>query len=186
MSTATRLITADELFLMPEDETQWCELIEGEIVHMSPPGGMHGVVGGALLGLLNAHVRKHRLGVIVAAETGFVVSRNPDTVLAPDGAFIRRDRIKAAGVPKAYFSEAPALVWEVVSPRDTVSEVAAKMRRWLQAGVELAWVVDPIGRTLTVYRAIDDIRVLTEKDVLSGESVVPGFECKVSELFADL
>ncbi len=171
---------------MPDDELQWCELIEGEIVHMSPPGGMHGVVGGALLGLLGAYVRKQRLGVLVAAETGFVVSRSPDTVLAPDGAFVRRDRIQAAGIPRAYFTEAPALVWEVVSPGDTVSEVAAKMRRWLQFGVELAWVVDPVGRTVTVYRAADDIRVLTEKDVLDGENVVPGFECQIAELFADL
>ncbi len=186
MSIATRLITAEQLFQMPEDETQWCELIDGEIVQMSPPGGIHGVVGGVLGHLLGAFVHKHRLGVVLAAETGFIVSRNPDTVLAPDGAFMRRDRLAAAGVPKAYFAEAPALVWEVVSPRDTVSDVADKMRRWLRFGVELAWVVDPIGRTLTVYRAADDIRVLTEKDVLSGEAVVPGFECKVAELFADL
>jgi len=171
---------------MPEDETQWCELIEGEIVHMSPPGGMHGFVGGRLVGLLSTYVHANRLGAVVLAETGFIVGRNPDTVLAPDGAFIRRDRLTAAGVPKSYFSEAPALVIEVLSPRDRAIEVTAKMRRWLQAGVELAWVVDPIGRTLTVYRAADDIRVLTEKDVLSGEAVVPGFECKVAELFADL
>jgi Uma2 family endonuclease len=181
MSTTSRLITAEELFRLPEDETQWCELI----VHMSPPGGMHGVVGGQLIGLLSAHVRSKKLGAVLA-ETGFIVARNPDTVLAPDGAFIRRERLQRAGVPKAYFSEAPALVIEVVSPHDTVSEVAAKMGRWLQAGVELAWVVDPFGRTVTVYRAADDIRVLTEKDTLSGGTVVPGFECPVAELFADL
>lgn len=186
MSIATRLFTADELFNLPEDETQWCELIEGEIVHMSPPGGMHGVVGGKLMGLLFAHVNTHRLGTVVLSETGFIIGRNPDTVLAPDGAFIRRERILRAGVPKAYFTEAPSLVIEVVSPRDTVSDVAAKMHRWLKAGVEMAWVVDPFGRTVTIYRSADNIRVLTEKDTLSGEDVVAGFECKVAELFADL
>ena len=186
MSTATRLITADELFRMPEDETGRCELIDGEIVQMSPPGSMHGFVAGFLTQLLGAYVYKHRLGRVVAAETGFIVSRNPDTVLAPDGAFVRRERFEITGIPKTYFPEAPTLVWEVVSPRDTVGEVAVKMRRWFKAGVELAWVVDPIGRTVTVYRAADDIRVLTEKDVLSGENVVPGFECQVAELFADL
>ena len=153
---------------------------------MSPPGGMHGIVGGRLVGLLSGYVRGNRLGDVTLAETGFIVGRNPDTVLAPDIAFIPRDRLATTGVPKAYFSVVPALVVEVMSPGDRVGEVAAKMQRWLRAGVELAWVVDPMGRTVTVYRAVDDICVFTEKDVLSGEIVVPGFECRVAELFADL
>jgi Uma2 family endonuclease len=186
MSTAARLITADELFRLPEDETQWCELIEGEVVRMAPPGGVHGIVGGLLTGMLSEFVRARRLGSVVLAETGFIVARNPDTVLAPDGAFIRREQLKHCGIPKAYFTEPPALVIEVMSPGDTISEVAIKMRRWMEAGVEAAWVVDPAGRTVTVYRSVDDIRVLTEKDTLSGESVVPGFECPIAELFVDL
>jgi Uma2 family endonuclease len=186
MSTAARLITADELFRLPEDETQWRELIEGEIVQMAPPGGVHGVVGGRLTTLLGAYVYNKHLGAVVAGETGFIIARNPDTVLAPDCAFIRREQLKARGIPKAYFTEAPALVIEVMSPGDTVSEVAVKMRRWMTAGVELAWVVNPAGRTVTAYRSTDDISVLTENDVLSGEKVVPGFECSVAELFADL
>ncbi len=186
MSTAARLITAEELFRLPEDETRGCELIEGEIVRIAPPGGIHGVVTLEVSSRLASYVRQNNLGVVVAAETGFFIARKPDVVFAPDGAFIRRRRVETLGIPKAYFTEAPALVIEVMSPGDTVSEVALKMRRWMDAGVELAWVVDPAGRTVTVYRSIDDIRVLTEKDMLSGEDVVPGFECPIAELFAAL
>jgi Uma2 family endonuclease len=183
MSTAERLITADELLHLPEEETQWCELIDGEIVPMAPPGGMHGVVAARLTLLLGAYVRGHRLGEVFAAETGFVISRNPDTVLAPDGSFVRRERIAKLGIPLGYLTEAPALVIEVMSPGDRASRVALKMRRWFSAGAELAWVVDPAKRTVAVYHSADDARLLSEHDVLSGESVVPGFECSIAELF---
>jgi Uma2 family endonuclease len=186
MSTAERLITADELLQLPEDETQWCELIDGEIVPMAPPGGIHGFVGGRLMGLLIAHVNAHRLGAVMLAETGFLISRNPDTVLAPDVSFIRRDRLLALGVPRGYFSEAPALVVEVLSPGDRAGKVAMKLRRWFAAGVELAWVVNPAKRTVAVYHSADDVRTLTERDMLTGENVVPGFECSIEALFEGL
>ena len=186
MSTAAHLLTADDLFRLPEDESRWCELVEGEIVHMSPPGAVHGLVTQNLSFLLGQFVAEHSLGLTFAAETGFVVARNPDSVLAPDGSFVRRARIEALGVPASYFPEAPALVFEVLSPGDTVREVGIKMRRWLTAGVEQAWVVDPAARTVMVYQALDDIQVLTEKDSLTGGKVLPGFECCVADLFAGL
>jgi Uma2 family endonuclease len=185
MSTAARLITADDLFRMSEEETRWCELIDGEIVRMSPPGALHGVVAAHLTRILGSYVHDRRLGVLAASETGFIVSRNPDTVLAPDGAFISGSRLEVTGLPRTYYPEAPSLVFEVVSPRDTVSEAGEKMRRWIRAGVELAWLIDPVGRTVTIYRSSDDIRVLTHRDKLTGEDVVPGFECDIADLFAD-
>ena len=186
MSTAAHLLTAEELFRMSDEESRWCELVEGEIVHMSPPGAAHGLVAQNLSYLLWQFVAKHRLGLTFAAETGFIVARNPDSVLAPDGSFVRRKRIEKFGVPSTYFPEAPALVFEVLSPGDTVREVGVKMRRWLKASVEQAWVVDPASRTVTVYQAVDDIQVLTEKDSLTGGNVLPGFECCVGDLFAGL
>lgn len=186
MSTLARLINAGELLDMPEGETQWCELIDGEITPMSPPGFEHGIVAQNVSWLLAEHVRRHSLGLVTAAETGFIVARNPDTVLAPDGGFVRQERLNAIGIPRTYFPEAPSLVFEVISPRDRKSEVVQKMWRWFAAGVEMIWIVDPETRTVTVYRTLEDVRVLTEKDALSGERVVPGFECPVAELFAGL
>lgn len=186
MSTAAHLLTADDLFRLPEDESRWCELVEGEIVRMSPPGFSHAIVSQRISLLLLEFVERKRIGQVVITEAGFLIARNPDTVLAPDGAFVRQERINAIGVTIGYFPEAPAMVFEVVSPNDRVSEVSRKMRRWLAGGVELAWVVDPAARTVTVYQAVDDIQVLTEKDSLTGGNVLPGFECRVTDLFAGL
>lgn len=186
MSTAAHLMTAEELFRLPEEESRWCELIEGEIVRMSPPGFAHAIVSQRVSLLLLEFVERDRIGQVVVAEAGFLIGRNPDTVMAPDGAFVRQDRINAIGLTTAYFPEAPAMVFETISPTDRVSEVGRKMRRWLEGGGELAWVIDPATRTVTVYQAVDDIHILTEKDSLTGGNVLPGFECRVADLFAGL
>lgn len=185
MSTATRLTTADELLRMPRDGFRY-DLIEGELRKMSPPGSIHGVVTVEVTIRLGEYVSRNRLGAVFAAETGFRVARQPDTVLAPDVSFVRQERLAVTGIPDEYFPEAPALVVEVVSPGDTAEEVDDKVRRWFAAGTEMAWVVYPKGRTVTVFRGLDDIRVLTADDTLDGNSVVPGFSCRVGDLFSAL
>ena len=185
MSTTTRVTTADELFRMPNSAHR-LELIEGEVRQMTPAGSVHGFLTVEISSRLREHVRRHKLGGVVGAETGFQIGRDPDTVLAPDAAFIRRERLAKTGIPKAFYPEAPALVVEVVSPGDTAEEVDDKIRRWFAAGIELAWIFYPTGRSVTVYKSLDDIRVLTENDTLSGENVLAGFSCRVGDLFAVL
>jgi len=135
---------------------------------------------------LGEHVRRNKLGYVFAAETGFRIGHDPDTVLAPDVSFIRKERIAVTGIPQEFYPEAPALVVEVVSPGDTAEEIDDKMRRWIAAGVEIGWVVYPRGRTVTVYHGLDNIRVLTENDTLDGGTVVSGFTCRVGDLFSAL
>lgn len=185
MSTAEKTMTADELLRMPDDGWRY-ELVRGELRKMSPPGSQHGAIAQDLAWRLAQFVKQHDLGQVFAAETGFLISRDPDTVRAPDAAFVNKSQLDRFGLPVAYFPEAPALAVEVVSPDDTAEEVDSKIRCWLSAGTLLAWVVYPGGRTITVYRSLDDIRVLTEADTLSGENVVPGFECQVSEIFSSI
>ena len=185
MATATPITTADELLRMPDDGYRY-ELVEGELRKMTPTGAEHGFLSSEIDWLLRDYVKRHDLGEVFGAETGFRIGRNPDTVLAPDASFVRKERIAANGIPQEYFPEAPALVVEVVSPRDTAEEVDDKMRRWFVAGVAMAWVVYPRGRTVTVYRGLDDIRILTAGDTLDGESVIPGFRCQVADLFSAL
>jgi Uma2 family endonuclease len=170
---------------MPNDGSRY-ELIEGELHQMTPAGFAHGFVISELHGRLWNYIGERKLGVLTGAETGYVIGRNPDTVLAADIAFVRQSRIAELGFPNEYFSEAPALVVEVVSPGDTAEEVDGKMRRWLSAGVELVWVPYPRGRTVTVYRSLDDIHVLTAGDSLDGGDVIPGFSVRVGDLFAAL
>ena len=183
MSIAAKTTTADELYRMPDDGYRY-ELVEGDLRKMTPAGSEHGAISMELGMRLAQHVRSHQLGMVFCAETGFQIG--PDTVLAPDAAFVRQERLNEVGIPKTFFPESPALVVEVVSPCDTVEHVDEKMRHWLASGVELAWVVHPTGRTVTVYRSIEDIRVLTEKETLTGNGVLRGFQCLVGELFARL
>lgn len=185
MSTAEKTMTADELIRMKDDGWRY-ELVEGELRKMSPPGSQHGAIAYDLGLQLGLFVIQKNLGRVFAAETGFLVSRHPDTVRAPDVAFVSKSQLERCGIPETYYPEAPALVVEVVSPDDTAEEVDSKMRCWLNAGTQLAWVVYPRGRTITVYRSLNDIRVLTEADSLSGEKVVPGFEIPVAHIFQSI
>ena len=184
MSTTTQLITAEQLFHMPKEEAWRCELIEGMLTKMSPAGTEHGDISLTLGGLLWQHVRANKLGKVLAAETGFKVASNPDTVLAPDAAFIRREEFERIGMTKKFWPGAPDLAAEVMSPDDTVRQTDEKAKAWLAYGARMVWVVNPKQRTVSVYRPDADVVVLTEGDALDGEDVVPGFRCHVSEIFS--
>lgn len=182
MSTVSQLMTADELWQLPKDG-QRHELVKGELRTLPPAGFEHGAIGHGLSQELGHHVKKHKLGLLVAAETGFVLAKNPDTVRAPDIAFVRQERIDATGIPKKYWPGAPDLAVEVVSPGDTVYEVDDKVLLWLEAGTRLVWVVNPRQRTVTVHQADVNPIVLTAKDELDGLDVVSGFRVRVGDLF---
>jgi Uma2 family endonuclease len=167
---------------MPDDGYRY-ELVEGELIRMAPAGAEHGKVTVKITTPLSVHVDANNLGTVYAAETGFIIRQNPDTVRAPDVAFVSRERIESAGVIKSYTIGAPDLAVEVISPGDTVREVEKKVREWLEAGTRMVLVVSPILRTITVYRSLTDIVVLTEKDTLDGDDVVPGFCIAVADVF---
>ena len=180
--SVTTPVTTEQLLHMPNDGHRY-ELVAGEIRKMAPAGWEHGIVGGRLQGLLTRHVMEKELGEVFLAETGFVLARNPDTVRAPDIAFIEKDRVAAAPREEAFWPGAPDLAVEVVSPSDTVNEVDEKVKAWLDAGTRVVWVVNPKGRTVTIYRSATDIEILTEDNELSGGDVVQGFRCRVAEIF---
>jgi Uma2 family endonuclease len=181
-ATLTKQVTADELLMMADDGYRY-ELVKGELIRMPPAGYEHGEVAMDLSGPLHCHVKNHRLGVICAAETGFLLARDPDAVRAPDAAFITQQRIERVGRVQGYWVGAPDLAIEVLSPSDTVREIEEKVAEWLDAGARMVWVVSPKLRTVTVYRSLTDIVVLTEKDTLDGGDVVPGFQIAVADIF---
>jgi Uma2 family endonuclease len=180
---ATRAVTADELLAMPDDGTRR-ELVRGELRTMTPAGANHGVLAARLLVRLGAHVERQGLGATFAAETGFRIDRDPDTVLAPDVAFVLADRLGTV-VPDHGFGDGPPdLVAEVVSPRDTYGGLDEKVDAWLTAGVRMVLVVHPRRRAIDVHRPATGAAHLTEDDVLDGGDVVPGWVLPVRELFA--
>ena len=176
-------MTADELLMMPDDGFRY-ELVKGELKRMSPTGDEHGEVTMRLASPLYQYVTLNKLGKVYAAETGFKLESDPDTVRAPDIAFVSMERIQAAGRIQGYRGGAPDLAVEVLSPGNTKREMAEKVKAYFAAGARLVWVVNPKPKTVTVYRSPSDIVTLTEKDTLEGGEVVPGFQIPVAEIFA--
>jgi Uma2 family endonuclease len=182
MTTTLQRSTANELFEMPDDGFRY-ELVKGELRKMSPSGWEHGVVVVNITLLLGQHVKTNGLGACSGAETGFKIASDPDTVRAPDLAFVSRERIPESDAAKKFLAGAPDLAVEVLSPGDTRREVDEKVEDWLEAGARAVWVINPKRRGVTVYRSMTDVTRLSEGDELDGGDVVPGFRCKVSEIF---
>ena len=176
----TGTLTADELLhlSMPGKRT---ELVRGVLVVREPAGYRHGVVAARLAMLLGSYVEARSLGQVLAAETGFTLTRDPDTVRAPDVAFVRRERLPDP-LPTGFAELAPDLVVEVLSPDDREGEVLAKVADWLSAGSRLVWVVDPGQREVRVYRAGGGEALVPGRGTLDGEDVLPGFTCDVAAI----
>ena len=159
------------------------ELVRGELRSMAPAGFDHGTIVAKLTYVLGAHVYGNKLGMVVGAETGFRLASDPDTVRAPDVAFVAASRLPASGPPTGFWQGAPDLAVEVLSPGDTVFEIEEKVAEFLAAGARAVWVVNPRRRTLTLYGANAKSQVLNDSDVLEGQDVVPGFRHPVSDIF---
>lgn len=183
MSATTELFTAEQLIRLPKDGFRY-ELREGVLIKMSPAGFEHGAIAVNLAFLLARYVKENHLGLVLAAETGYKLGSDPDTVLAPDVSFVRQELIEQVGMTKKYWPGTPDLAVEVMSPDDTVRKTNEKAEAWLAAGTRMVWVVNPKRRTITVFRAAAEPLVLTEGDTLEGADVVPGFRCQVREVFA--
>ena len=182
-STAKKLMTAEEFAEMPQPKDgSKQELIRGVIVAMPPPGGRHGYCCSRTDRRLGNFVEDNRLGFVLCNDAGFISERDPDTVRGPDISFWSLERLPE--LPDGYIPIPPDLAIEVVSPSDHFTRVQAKVREYLNKGVRMVWVIDPEDRSVSVYRALDRVVILTETGVLSGEDVVPGFTCRVADLFA--
>jgi Uma2 family endonuclease len=180
----TALVTADELFAMGDDDRY--ELVGGVLVPMSPPHGFrHGEIASTVDFLVCGFVRTHRLGRTTGAETGYRLRRNPDTVRAPDFAFVARGRITPEMDQSRYLDLAPDLVVEVVLPSDSAADVNAKVLEYLNAGALLVWVLYPQSETVAIHRPGATGQILRAGDTLSGEDVLPGFTCAIADLFAE-
>ncbi len=183
MSTMTQFITAEELSQRPDDGFRY-ELVKGELKKMAPAGYKHGRMAMLLAIPLGTYILKNNLGMVYAAETGFTIARDPDTVRAPDVSFVRREVIEKLGEPdEAYWPGAPDLAVEVISPNDTYTEVEEKVFDWIEAGTRMVIVVNPRKKAVTVYRSFTDVKVLTENDTLDGADVIPGWQIAVKDLF---
>lgn len=182
MAVTPKLMTWQELAELPDDGMRY-ELVRGELRTMPPTGLGHGDHESEFDTSLRSYVKPRRLGRVFAGEPGFVVATNPDTVRAPDVAFITHERLAETGVPTGYFRGVPDLAVEVISPNDRYTEVAEKIAEWLAYGVRLVFVVDPRRKAVEAHRPGQPVRTFDVDDVLDGEDVVPGWTMAVRDLF---
>lgn len=184
MSVVTEtLMTAEEFAELPDDEERY-ELVEGRLETVSLPGWEHGEIVMELAFLIKGFARERKLGTVFAAETAFRLQSDPDTVRGPDIGFVIADRIPTGEVDRRKpFPGAPDLAVEVISPNDVYTKVRRKIDEYLKAGTKLVWIVDPSVREVEVWRADRSRTWLTETDVLDGETVLPGFQITVRDLF---
>jgi Uma2 family endonuclease len=172
--------TAEEAYWL-NPPGRW-ELLHGEIVYMSPAGFRHGQVVTRVAKLLDDFVASRRLGAVVSGDPGFVLKRSPDTVRAPDVAFLRAERVPSPA-PVEFFEGAPDLAIEVLSPGDRWPDVERKASEFLAAGSSAVWAVDPETRTARVYLT-GHIRVIASEGALDHPDLLPGFILPLRELFA--
>ena len=161
-----------------ENDLEGYEYVKGELVPMPPATMIHGEISINIIHYLDAYVREHQLGRLYTAETTFQLD---DRAVKPDIAFVSTDRLpenreQASPIP-------PDLAVEVVSPSDKHYDVTEKALAYLRAGTRLVWVIEPVAKTVMVYRSETDSTVLNYEDTLTGEDVVEGFTCPVAQLF---
>jgi Uma2 family endonuclease len=170
------MLTADELLRLPADGWRY-ELVRGELRKVSASGARHGRVAAEIVGSLIAHMKRNRTGAVYSSETGFRIARQPDTVRAPDAAFVRSERITDAA---GFFEGPPDAAFEVTSPGDTYSEIEEKTLDWLRAGVKAVVIVDPRTKTVRVHRTNGATNV---EDILDIDDVIPEWRLSLAELF---
>jgi Uma2 family endonuclease len=183
MATTEKLLTAEEFERLPDDGKRY-ELIDGELREIAPTLNWHGEVETNLTTLLHTHTRAHGLGRVSCGEVLYIVRRNPDRVRAAAIAFLRQERVPSLEARQHIMEVIPDLVVEILSKSDTIEEISDKIDDWLNAGVQMLWIVDPFRRTVTIYQPGRDPTLLGEHGILEGDSVIPGFRCSVAEIFA--
>lgn len=184
MTAEKTLLTAHDLEALSAsavDGTRY-ELVKGELRTMPPVNYEHAQITVRFAALLQSHVAANQLGDVLGGDPGFTLERGPDTVRAPDIAFFAAARVPRPRPTRGFPELIPDLVAEVVSPTQSAAEIEEKIQMWLQVGVKLVVIVYPTTRSVTV-RSASGTRVLREEETLECEEVIPGFACRVGDLF---
>jgi Uma2 family endonuclease len=181
-TTQPKLTTADELWAIGDHACRY-DLIEGELYRMSPASPKHGAIVQEFSWRLGSYLYANPIGQSYAAESGFRLARDPDTVLAPDVAFVRAGKIPPDDQQDGFWEVAPDLVVEVTSPSDTVRYLVDKVAAYLEAGVSVVLTIDPKRFTVSAHTQDGIARTLRVDDVLELPDILPGFAVPVSEIF---
>jgi Uma2 family endonuclease len=175
---------AIDWLLTHADDGLFREFIDGTLMVREPGGALHGSVGINIAVLLDNYVRNNHLGRVLGADVGYILRRNPLTVIAPDASFLTQERWEAIPDRWRFVEGPPDLAVEVWSPSERPKAVAAKTRIYMEVKTPLLWFVDPRSRTVRVWTSgSDQPEELRPGGVLVGDPVIPGFRCQVTDLF---
>lgn len=180
---ATKLTTAEDLEMLPEDDRS-VELFDGVLREHPGVSVRHGYMGYRISGPLYLYLTTNRMGELLISDTQFLLARDPDTIVKPDVSYIHSDPMSPPSEHDRISRVTPDFVVEIISPSDRPSEAADKIRRYQAVGVPLLWYVDPVDRSVTVHVLGRQPQTLREGDVLDGGEVFPGFTLPVSDIFA--
>ena len=185
-SVLQKLMTAEEFFDFandPKNRDRHFELEEGEVVEVSRPGEIHGVVCSNANGILWMYTRQRKKGYVASNDMGLVLERDPDTVRGPD-VCLYLDSRKFDELEKKWPKRLPKLIVEVLSPNDRQGKMQKRINKFLEKGVAMAWLIDPEAETLTIFLPNRQPIVLEGDEEVSGLKALPDFCCKVSDFFA--
>lgn len=181
MSTTTNLITADEFESMGDIPY---ELLRGKLIQvMSPAGFVHGKLMLRLSHVLQNYIEQHGGGEALSGDVGFILARDPDTVLGPDLAFVSQTKLDSLTEPFNYVPLVPDVVIEIISVNDTFKSAAAKAREYIGFGVPLVIVVNPKKKLLHVHRPGEAVVDVTDMDVFDCGAAAPGLNIDTAVLF---
>lgn len=182
-----RLFTVADLAAMPEQLPSGpvsFELHKGRLVSMSPPGAGHGNIQARWGAELWFQGEAKKLG-LAYAEVGIVLARNPDHVVSPDAAFVKNHSLPVKVSSEGFLETIPELVVEIRSKNDSTKQIAEKVADYLQAGVQLVWIVDSTAQAVTEHRGNLQPKVLGVADTLQCEDIIPNFRLSIAELFRE-
>jgi Uma2 family endonuclease len=171
--------TIEDLLKTPKDGRKY-ELVDGEIL-VSPTGMRHGKVALKISHIVATFLENTPLGCVFGTDVGIKFPNN--NVRSPDVVFVRAEKLPHGEVPVGFGELIPDLCVEVLSPNDSLRDVAQKIGEFLECGVPIVWLVDPERKNVTVYRSLSQIEQYDGDDVITAESILPGFSCAVSRFF---
>ena len=183
MST-TKLHTVEDLMALADADRY--ELIEGELVEVSPSGGKSSVIAVLISSMIFGFVRERGLGYVTGEAGGYILGSDPDTVVAPDVGFVQKARYPNGLPDRGFLDVPPDLAVEVLSPTDEPGDIRRKQRLYEQAMFPCVWWVDPQKQTVTVRRPRVAPVTLVRGDDLDGGDILPGFRLPVSDIFEGL
>ncbi len=183
VTTRKTLLTAEDLEQLPDDG-RYYELLDGELVEVTPPGPRHGRAVTRTSSVLDSYASERKLGYVVSGNPGIILRRQPDRVRGPDVCFFPAEKFPGAELPASYTDVVPDFVAEVVSPNDRPGYIAQKIAEWLASGVRLIWALYPETRSVVAHRPGMPPRTYGQQDTIDGEPVFPDLAVPVVSLFS--